>query len=233
MDAPEPTPFMYSKCRCPMCGVFLGGPNGLNETSRRMLYAWPVCQECRTAFVNRRLGALCIDGALFALLCWVLHWLPPALPIAAFLLKDGFGGQSPGKWLLGLQVVDTRTHRGIGLGRSLARNLPPMVPLLLVLVLWPAPPGDPIEFDRPFALMGLALLTLLILGSQMTKGPRWGDRWASTKVTWIRYADHPPFDQRRMVCASCGYDLTGNVSRVCPECGRPLAEDQARMSKPE
>jgi hypothetical protein len=24
-------------------------------------------------------------------------------------------------------------------------------------------------------------------------------------------------------CTCCGYDLTGNVSRVCPECGAPLA----------
>lgn len=24
-------------------------------------------------------------------------------------------------------------------------------------------------------------------------------------------------------CVQCGYDLTGNVSGVCPECGRPIA----------
>ena len=27
------------------------------------------------------------------------------------------------------------------------------------------------------------------------------------------------FRRRRCACASCGYDLTGNVSGVCPECG--------------
>ena len=25
-----------------------------------------------------------------------------------------------------------------------------------------------------------------------------------------------------MLCKSCGYDLTGNVSGICPECGRPI-----------
>ncbi|MHC4695857.1 MAG: hypothetical protein ACYTFA_03830 [Planctomycetota bacterium] len=27
-------------------------------------------------------------------------------------------------------------------------------------------------------------------------------------------------------CAQCSYDLTGNVSGVCPECGTPVAQDQ-------
>lgn len=30
--------------------------------------------------------------------------------------------------------------------------------------------------------------------------------------------------RRPGVCASCGYDLTGNTSGVCPECGTPTAE---------
>jgi hypothetical protein len=28
---------------------------------------------------------------------------------------------------------------------------------------------------------------------------------------------------RRGLCLNCGYDLRGNVSGVCPECGRPVA----------
>lgn len=32
--------------------------------------------------------------------------------------------------------------------------------------------------------------------------------------------------QRRLsVCSACGYDLTGNVSGICPECGTPIPED--------
>ena len=31
--------------------------------------------------------------------------------------------------------------------------------------------------------------------------------------------------RRGCLCIGCGYDLTGNVSGVCPECGRPVSED--------
>lgn len=37
--------------------------------------------------------------------------------------------------------------------------------------------------------------------------------------------------QRRLsVCSACGYDLTGNVSGVCPECGTPIPGDVSQGS---
>lgn len=33
-------------------------------------------------------------------------------------------------------------------------------------------------------------------------------------------------------CPGCGYDLTGNVSGVCPECGRPVGSTATGSSKP-
>jgi len=30
------------------------------------------------------------------------------------------------------------------------------------------------------------------------------------------------------LCGSCGYDLTGNISGICPECGMPAIEDEGR-----
>ena len=36
-----------------------------------------------------------------------------------------------------------------------------------------------------------------------------------TIILWRRDRRHPPG-----YCQKCGYDLTGNVSGVCPECGR-------------
>ena len=34
---------------------------------------------------------------------------------------------------------------------------------------------------------------------------------------WVLARLHPPLG----FCQTCGYDLTGNVSRRCPECGTP------------
>jgi hypothetical protein len=39
--------------------------------------------------------------------------------------------------------------------------------------------------------------------------------------TCLSLRRHRP--SRRVDCHSCGYDLTGNVSGVCPECGNPAA----------
>ncbi len=41
-------------------------------------------------------------------------------------------------------------------------------------------------------------------------------------VLWHRDRRPPPGH-----CKSCGYDLTGNVSGVCPECGQPCATDSS------
>jgi hypothetical protein len=40
-----------------------------------------------------------------------------------------------------------------------------------------------------------------------------------TTWAWVRKPRRP-----RGHCRSCGYDLTGNVSGVCPECGSATAE---------
>ena len=41
-------------------------------------------------------------------------------------------------------------------------------------------------------------------------------------VLFLHAAMHRP--RRARACRSCGYDLRGNVSGICPECGTPLAE---------
>jgi uncharacterized RDD family membrane protein YckC len=58
--------------------------------------------------------------------------------ILAVLMRDGYRGRSPGKRLLGLRIL-TPNGEGCGLGRSVLRNLPLIVPawnvveILLVL----------------------------------------------------------------------------------------------------
>ena len=43
---------------------------------------------------------------------------------------------------------------------------------------------------------------------------------AGVKFALAAKAALPAERRKRGLCASCGYDLTANVSGVCPECGR-------------
>lgn len=197
---------------------------------RRRLYDVPVCNKCRNAFANRRQAAYLIDWLAWALitalpLLYLAQFFygntaPPISPFVTmggfdnlfgfmatwvlpllFFCKDGFHGMSPGKWLMGVQVVDLHTREPVGFSRSLKRNL-----VLLV----------------PFGV--------LIVAATMMKGKRWGDRWAQTVVIWRKHAYKPPFDPRGVLCTGCGYDLTGNVSGRCPECFTPVLPGPAGTS---
>ncbi len=41
-------------------------------------------------------------------------------------------------------------------------------------------------------------------------------------VSYIACVTRPAMDDG-IFCVKCGYDLTGNVSGRCPECGRPIS----------
>lgn len=200
LETPGAAAAASNEWSCPICGRTLRRP--------KPLYGVDVCRKCRNGFANRRQAAWLLDwGLYFGLVLlsnaaadyasselqpivkvsWVVAWV-------AFFFKDGFNGLSPGKWLCGVQVLDSRTYEPIGFWRSVKRNLVTALPYIGVLI--PA--------------------------LQMIRGPRWGDRWAQTMVVWRKYAHKPPFDLRGVLCTSCGYDLTGNVSGVCPECGSPI-----------
>jgi uncharacterized RDD family membrane protein YckC len=91
---------------------------------------------------------------------WVLGWiLTPA-----FLFKDCFSGQSLGKATCGVKVIDETTGEPGGIGASLKRNLPLVIPFMP-----------------------------LIVAFQLCKGHRTGDGWSNTKVIWKKYATHPIF----------------------------------------
>ena len=49
---------------------------------------------------------------------------------------------------------------------------------------------------------------------------------ASRIVVYVVARYRPVVDARQ--CEHCGYDLTGNVSGICPECGRPIREDSGK-----
>lgn len=198
---------------CPICD------RACTTKKTRKLYDVSVCIRCRNGFANRRQGAYLIDSLLLYILSFVsgmvfalmfpevfapttgetlgvtIFWYFHGwilLPLL-FCFKDGFRGCSPGKWLCGVRVVDRDTREPIRLTQSLKRNLITMVPVFP-----------------------------LIIAVQLIKGIRYGDNWAKTCVVWKKHIHRMPFDPRGVLCTNCGYDLTGNVSGRCPECGKDI-----------
>ena len=201
---------------CPLC---------TQRPPLKSLYGRQVCKKCYYRFANRRQFAYLIDALLFviptALFTYFINdqliamssdegmhqLLLTILSVAAqcvFAMKDGFNGQSPGKRITGIQVVDATTQKPISFGLSFKRNA---VFLLGVI---------------PFIGGLLSLIVLITIIIQMSKGARLGDRFAGTKVIWKRYADSPVFGGNDQRCRKCHYDLTGNQSGLCPECGTPV-----------
>lgn len=173
----EPRPVPDRDGPCPLCGdTSKMGPRA------RVLYEYWICRRCSNAMINRRQFAWLLDlvpvwGLMFVLaftagavgaaggadvgpVLAVLPWLG----YVVWLFKDGFDGQSPGKRLLGLQVVDIDTGQGAGLLASFKRNLPMLI---------------------PFAPLVAAL--------QLSRGTRLGDGWANTRVVWKKHRGRGPF----------------------------------------
>lgn len=217
---------------CPICRK-----RPVREKRKYRLYGEYVCRKCLYRLANRRQAAFLIDYILWGILVYVPlaavemlvglgtpGWVlpdPVAMAIGfvsmfAFGMKDGFSGHSPGKWLCGVQVVDASSMEPIGFGQSLIRNMPVLLifaPYYIISNFWPML----IMLGSLFQLLGL-----VIIGSRLVKGARWGDGWAKTKVVWKQYVHRVPFDFRGEVCRNCGYDLRGNVSGICPECGEAI-----------
>lgn len=75
----------------------------------------------------------------------------------------------------------------------------------------------PSRLPRVLKWVGLAGCVLLFFGNWYFLIPLWVPLFILTLPTgcaWYFYR-RPPFGH----CQRCEYDLTGNVSGVCPECG--------------
>ncbi len=192
----------------------------MHRWKRAVLYDMEVCRRCNIALANCREMAFLVDWLFWKLGAMLLmvaildalqaqnlpvgpdlaYWAAELFIPFAFIFKDGFSGMSPGKWLFNVQVVDVETREPTGFFRSAKRNL----------------------------ILLLPYLGVLIVICQFMKGPRIGDRWARTAVIWRKHAHKPPFDPRGIRCTTCGYNLTGNVSGICPECGTPIPAKKAQ-----
>lgn len=201
---------MSMSTACPLCG------SDKKMHKAKLLYGTPVCRKCLYKFANRRQIGFMIDWLIWLpvslgigvglILFFDAVELPPLLEhsiefIIGWLLlplifncKDGFAGHSLGKFICGVQVVDQETFEPVGFLASLKRNLPLMIPFMP-----------------------------LVVAFLLNKGHRLGDGWAKSKVIWKKYANHPVFTGQ-LACENCQYDLAGNVSGVCPECGTPISD---------
>lgn len=191
-------------------------------TPGKAIYLHPVCKKCYYSLANRRQLAYLIDAILFAIpsigisfaISFVLleyvtaEWqfelmlIPLTLVLqVVFAMKDGLNGQSPGKMITDVQVIDTQTYRPISFVQSFKRNW-----WFLLGVI-------------PFVGGFVQLVLIIIVIVQMGKGPRVGDATAGTRVIRKSQADSPVFGGQGILCKTCGYNLTGNQSGICPECG--------------
>jgi uncharacterized RDD family membrane protein YckC len=114
-------------------------------------------------------------------------------------LRDAKRGQSYGKRLMKIQVIDQYTHRPIGIVQSVKRNLCLFLPTVPSMI-----------------------------NMQLHVGLRMGDRWANTKVIDQKKIRHPLYCTEHL-CQRCLYNLRGNTTGVCPECGavvKSVGQDQ-------
>lgn len=221
-----PPPLAYAEPHNQTCPLCTQRP----VKAKYQIYGHPVCKKCYYAFANRRQLGYLVDGLLFLIPSMLIGFalgmlfvqmgisqplqqlLTPIVffPIACiYVMKDGFKGQSPGKMMMGTVALDEATGQPIGFKQSFKRNSV----LLLAQI--------------PFAGPLVGLVIILIIAFQVAKGYRLGDRFAQTKVIWKKYADQPVFGGKATVCESCGYDLRGNSSGTCPECGKPVSATNA------
>lgn len=202
---------------CPLCQT--------RPISKKSIYGHPVCKKCFYKYANRRqldyLGdaivfiipnMLIIGAVTFALLhsgvseisTQVIDFVLGLGLACIFCFRDSINGRSPGKWMTNLQVVNEADNQPISFGQSFKRNC--------VLLIGQVP------FVGPFVVF----VIVIVIAVQVGSGYRIGDRFAKTKVIWLKYANSPVFGGNPMLCKGCGYNLLGNVSGVCPECGKPI-----------
>ncbi len=79
---------------------------------------------------------------------------------------------------------------------------------------------------------------LIDSGGQVVRVPRVFPWWAWLIVVpcafIVIYGVYVEFTRQRVTeggCPNCHYDLTGNVSGVCPECGTPIKPDGQEITE--
>ncbi len=90
--------------------------------------------------------------------------------------------------------------------------------IVFCLILWVVyKPSSPLDL-LPQALLALVVVFAVSAVVHLTGRIFW--------ACWDR-PDRAARLRHRGLCAGCGYDLKGNISGICPECGRPIERTDA------
>ncbi len=140
---------------------------------------------------NKRVCAILIDTVVVTIIQILLInalrgilGVVDLLLFTVFVLKDSYQGQSPGKMLVGLKVVDLNGNP-ISYNASFKRNI--IFSWVYLIVLLPAS-----EPATAFLYLGLGVIQLVIAVTEYLKctyskdGRRFGDIFAATKVVDLR-----------------------------------------------
>ncbi len=237
--------------KCPLCD------QPTDEIRMGSLYGHEVCGLCRNGLMIRRACAFSIDFLLitllvsvaevlymivtevtnyhhsfadwFAKLSYALGYMLFVNSLAHFMLLPrlfwDWGNHSYFVWLLVLIVIRfvilpfiLAARDAIG-GRSLGKRL---MGLLTIDTRSGQPIGWLKSIHRNLWLM-LPMVCWVVLW-QLRKGDRLGDHASRTRVI----DRHRVYDDS-FRCPECHYDLTGNTTGQCPECGAPVSERQIRI----
>ncbi len=139
---------------------------------------------------------------------WILKWIGTVTCVLILLLW--VGGQwywirlSPGRVL---DIVVAAGSLGIDIAPTYIAY-----PQFEVHTLSPASISDRLGFHLPFSEAPPAFWSVTI--------PLWMCLLLTGLPTAMAWVSREPFDAG--CCRDCGYDLTGNVSGRCPECGEAV-----------
>ena len=217
---------MFYEYDCLLCG------SDKKVHEKTSLNGHPTCKKCFYKFVNRRQLAFLMD---FLIITFVII-APLDIVLEGFLTssqysfyENGFFGNgvswgggvlSPSTIIVWLIIMAKDSFGGRSLGKMAAG-------LQVVDNDTFKPAGFGACYLRNLILV--IPLAPLIIGLTL-KGRRWGDGIANTRVIWLKYKDHRSFSAAGH-CDHCGYDLQGNMSGNCPECGRATADSGVDVDK--
>ncbi len=164
-------------------------------------------------------------------------------------MRPRFASYSPIRWsALALTMIILVAWLAASFRRSALTITPgptPRVQFILangcIEFTWPTPPNPAVsglactissEFSAEFDPgLHLPRRNAVFTGHQFQILPLWipsAVALISTTLLWLRPRRRPAKGH----CPTCSYDLTGNESGKCPECGTPLTQDPAHANAP-